>query len=379
MNSTNLTTSEIMPNFPLKIENLISAMEDGICLQSLDKKILQANDSFAKLLDLNKEELIGKSCQEIFSLFKPGQNLICDKLHSIISDFDHKIDIKNNFNTVEETISYNIGQRLRIRISPVQQDSESKLIGYLIVIRDVTNVIQEERELARAEQLALIGELTAGLAHEIRNPLAGIQGAMDILLTRDNISEFDREVLSNARKEVSRIDLSIRNLLERSQLTAMKIVPASITKTTSQAVLLAKEQIAAKMNGNKINLSYIMPSDPMIIPIDTRKIEAAILNLILNALEAIDQKTGEITVRLYKNKSQKSNPEAIIEVEDNGRGISAENLNKIFNPFFSTKSNGTGLGLAAVRRILRAHNGRVEVKSKVGKGSKFKLYLPYQK
>ncbi|MFY9221232.1 MAG: ATP-binding protein [Blastocatellia bacterium] len=378
MNSTTLTTSEIMPNFPLKIENLISAMEDGICLQSLDKKILQANDSFAKLLDLNKEELIGKSCQEIFSLFKPGQNLICDKLHSIISDFDRKIDGINNFNIVEETISYNIGQRLRIRISPVQ-DSENKLIGYLILIRNVANVIQQERELARAEQLALIGELTAGLAHEIRNPLAGIQGAMDILLARDNISEFDREVLSNARKEVSRIDLSIRNLLERSRLTAMKIVPASITETTSQAVLLAKEQIAAKMNGNKINLSYIVPSDQMIIPIDTRKIEAAILNLILNALEAIDQKTGEITVRLYKNKSQKSSPEVIIEVEDNGRGISAENLNKIFNPFFSTKSNGTGLGLAAVRRILRAHNGRVEVKSKVGKGSKFKLYLPYQK
>jgi two-component system, NtrC family, sensor histidine kinase AtoS len=378
MDSTNLTITELMPSFPLKVEHLIAAMEDGICLQSLNKKILQANDSFAKLLDLKKEDLLGKSCQEIFSLFKPGQNLICDKLHSIISDFDSKIDSTNNLNTVEETITYNISQRLRIRISPVQ-DSENKLIGYLVVIRDVTNVIQQERELARAEQLALIGELTAGLAHEIRNPLAGIQGAMDILLTRSNIPESDKEILTNARKEVSRIDLSIRNLLERSRLTAMRIVPASIAETASQAVLLAKEQIAAKMNGNNINLSYTAPSNPMIIPIDTRKIEAAILNLILNALEAIDQKTGQIQVRLYKNKSQKSNPEVVIEVEDNGRGISPENLNKIFNPFFSTKSNGTGLGLAAVRRILRAHNGRVEVQSKLGKGSVFRLYLPYRK
>lgn len=378
MDSTNLTITELMPSFPLKIEHLIAAMEDGICLQSLDKKIIQANDSFAKLLELKKEDLLGKSCQEIFSLFKPGQNLICDKLHSIISDFDNKIDSTNNLNTVEETITHNISQRLRIRISPVQ-DSENKLIGYLIVIRDVTNVIQQQRELARAEQLALIGELTAGLAHEIRNPLAGIQGAMDILLTRSNIPESDKEILTNARKEVNRIDLSIRNLLERSRLTAMRIVPASITETTSQAVLLAKEQIAAKMNGNNINLSYTAPRDPMIIPIDTRKIEAAILNLILNALEAIDQQTGQIQVRLHKNKLSKSSPEVVIEVEDNGRGISPENLNKIFNPFFSTKSNGTGLGLAAVRRILRAHNGRVEVQSKLGKGSIFRLYLPCQK
>ncbi len=229
--------------------------------------------------------------------------------------------------------------------------------------------------MARAEQLALIGELVAGLAHEIRNPLAGIQGAMDILIEKRGKNDLDRPVLENARQEVWRIDAAIRSLLERSRLRAMKLVPSSLAKVTKAAVILAQDQVAAKMN-SYIQITYLPSLDPMVIPIDAPQIEDAILNLILNAIEAIDQK-GQITVRLLHNTKDGFHQEAVVEVKDNGKGIPSEHLTKIFNPFFSTKPDGTGLGLAAVRRILRAHKGRVEVDSIVGKGSTFKLYLPY--
>lgn len=349
----------------LDTEKLIENIEDGVCVQNLEKKIIYANSTFAKLLGLAQEEIIDKTCVEAFSKSNLASILeLCNSLN-FEADKDK-----------EETFNQNTGQPLRIRISPIY-DCFDKISGYLMVIRDVTDVIQREREMARAEQFALIGELVAGLAHEIRNPLAGIQGAMDVLIERKGEDDPDKPILENARQEVWRIDAAIRSLLERSRLRAMKLAPSSLAKVAKSAVMLAQEQIAATINGdNKIEIIYLPSLDPIVIPIDAAQIEDAILNLILNAIEAIEQ-TGQISVSLSKDTKIDSTHEAIVTVKDNGKGISKEHLGKIFNPFFSTKPYGTGLGLAAVRRILRAHNGRVEVDSIEGKGSTFRLYIPY--
>lgn len=348
----------------LDIEKLIENIEDGVCVQNLERKIIYANSTFAKLLGLAQEEIIGKTCVEVFS--KSNLATLPELCNSLNVAADK-----------EETFNQHTGQPLRIRISPTY-DCFDKVSGYLMVIRNVTDVIQREREMARAEQFALIGELVAGLAHEIRNPLAGIQGAMDILIERKGKDDPDRPILESARQEVWRIDAAIRSLLERSRLRAMRLLPNSLAKVAKSAVMLAQDQIAATINGaNKVEIIYRPSLDPMVIPIDAAQIEDAILNLILNAIEAIEQ-TGQISVSLSKDTKTDSTHEAIVTVKDNGKGIPAEHLAKIFNPFFSTKPYGTGLGLAAVRRILRAHNGRVEVDSIEGKGSTFRLYIPYQ-
>ncbi len=346
----------------LVIEKIIEAMEDGVCVQNLEGKITHVNSVFVKMLGLTEKQIIDKTCVEVFA----QSNL------AIVPELCSSLDFQNG-KEKEEIFNQNTGQRLRIRVSPIY-DYFDKASSYLIVIRDITDVIQREREMARAEQLALIGELVAGLAHEIRNPLAGIQGAMDILIERRGKNDSDRPVLENARQEVWRIDAAIRSLLERSRLRAMKLAPTSLAKVAKAAVILAQDQVAAKMS--TIQITYLPSLDPMVIPIDAPQIEDAILNLILNAIEAIDQK-GQITVKLSHNTKDGFHQEAVVEVKDNGKGISSEHLTKIFNPFFSTKPYGTGLGLAAVRRILRAHKGRVEVDSLVGKGSTFRLYLPY--
>jgi PAS domain S-box-containing protein len=347
----------------LDVSTLVEAMEDGVCIQTPDHKIVQANKVFAKILSLTLEEIIGRSCSEVFSASHIGQ--IPELCH-----LDHELKEEK-----EEVVNLTTGQRLRIRVSPIQIGSQ--IIAYLIIIRDIADVIQRERELARAEQLSLIGELVAGLAHEIRNPLTGIQGAMDILIGRCAEDNPDRKVLQNVRQEVWRIDSAINSLLERSRLRATKITPASLKEVAKTAVMLAQDQITATMNGSahNIELVYDAPSDPMIIPMDAGNIEDAILNLILNAIEAIDKK-GRVTISLKEHQLNDTKREVIVEVKDNGRGIPPEHLSKIFNPFFSTKSNGTGLGLAAVRRILRAHSGHVDVTSKLGEGSIFRLYLP---
>ena len=146
-----------------------------------------------------------------------------------------------------------------------------------------------------------------------------------------------------------------------------------------RAVNLARAQLtSAATRGHRVNIEFEPPADPITIPIDPAQIEDAVLNLIINAIEAADG-DGEVKIRVARSQNDRAEEfedEAIVEVSDNGRGISEEDLTRIFNPFFTTRPGGTGLGLPAVLRIARAHGGRVEVKSSLGKGSTFTLHLP---
>jgi signal transduction histidine kinase len=147
-----------------------------------------------------------------------------------------------------------------------------------------------------------------------------------------------------------------------------------------RAVNVARAQVFARPEGS-IPIQLMVPSQPLIISIDAAQIEDAVLNLIINAIEATENK-GSVTVHLFHSPQAETNAETdevVIEVSDKGRGISEENLPRIFNPFFTTTKGGTGLGLPAVRRIVRAHGGRVEVKSTLGLGSTFSVYLPLQR
>jgi two-component system cell cycle sensor histidine kinase/response regulator CckA len=250
----------------------------------------------------------------------------------------------------------------------------------LVVNTDITEEKRLQNELQQAAQLSLVGELAAGLAHEIKNPLAGIQGVVDILLRRRDAHDPDSEALKGIRSEVDRIDQTVRALLDRARPRVLATKPGSLTEVVHRAVNVARAQVFVRSAG-PIPIQLDVPVEPIIISIDAAQIEDAILNLIINAIEATDN-DGSVSVRLFNSPQDETNAETdevVIEVSDKGRGISKENLPRIFNPFFTTTKGGTGLGLPAVRRIIRAHGGRVEVQSALGLGSTFSVYLPTQR
>ncbi|HKS28672.1 MAG TPA: ATP-binding protein, partial [Pyrinomonadaceae bacterium] len=181
-------------------------------------------------------------------------------------------------------------------------------------------------------------------------------------------------------REVERIDMVVRALLEKARPHALKLAPASLTEVVKSAVFLARHQAAAIAHKKRVSISYEPPADILMLPLDAAQVEDAVLNLIINAVEAIDEE-GRVTVRVSRQcgsgDTKPAFEEALIQVEDNGRGIAENNLQYIFNPFFTESSNGTGLGLAAVRRIARAHGGWVEAKSTLGQGSTFTIHLPF--
>jgi PAS domain S-box-containing protein len=257
-------------------------------------------------------------------------------------------------------------------------NAEGKPYQYVAIRNDITARKQMEAELMRTAQLSLLGELAAGLAHEIKNPLAGIQGAVDILIRRREPGDPERLALEGVRKEVVRIDATVRALLDRARPRAVDLKLTSLTDVVSHAVTLGRNQAANQARGRRIDLEFEPPSDPIMLHLDAPQMEDAVLNLIINAIDAIDGE-GRVVVRMSSSTDGINAGEpgvVLIEIEDTGRGISEEALSRIFVPFYTTSKNGTGLGLPAVRRIARAHGGRVEVTSTPGRGSTFTISLP---
>jgi len=337
-------------------------------VQSLDSRIVCANRAFADIIGMPLEQIIGWACAEVFG---------CANETGAIPQFCARLAIDETGRAEYEEISgKQPGQRLRSRVSPVRNDS-GKIIAYLMVVRDMTETVAQEREINRRQQSARFGELAASLAHEIKNPLAGIQGAVDILIQRRSPSDPERKLLEGVRGEIGRIDAIIRSMLDRARPGVFNFQPASVNAAAHRAVTLANHQAkAASTRGRQIKIEFVADQPPIVMNIDAAQIEDALHGLLTNAIEAIDGH-GSIIMRLGEcDNEDGTGREAVIEVRDNGRGISEEDLSRIFSPFFSTNPNGAGLGLPAVRRVARAHGGRVDVTSTPGRGSTFTIRLP---
>ena len=223
-------------------------------------------------------------------------------------------------------------------------------------------------QMSRAEHLATLGELAAGLAHEIRNPLAGIAGVIEIIGRDLPSTSPARAVLKDVRLEVAQINRILTDLLETARPHPPQIHCSNLNTTVEHAVMLARQQVLSQPI--KIEL-HKLPDLPE-VEHDSDQIHQVLLNLLLNAVQSIEGK-GTVSVEIGAQDGYAS-----VVVGDTGRGISAQNLANIFRPFYTTKGSGTGLGLSLARRIVEEHHGRIEVSSEVGKGSKFEVLLPFR-
>ena len=242
---------------------------------------------------------------------------------------------------------------------------------------DMVRQLRESREeiqrlyrtqMSRAEHLATLGELATGLAHEIRNPLAGIAGVMDIVGRDLPESSPAREVLSEVQQEILQIKRILSDLLETARPKPPDFRPADLNATAEHAVSLARQQTISR----PIEIKLSKDHDLAPVEHDAGQIQQVFLNLLLNSIQAIES-SGNIRVRLGSEDGY-----ATVAISDTGRGIAPENLANIFRPFFTTKKRGTGLGLSLVSRIVEAHGGRVQVHSTPGEGTQFTVWLPFQ-
>jgi two-component system NtrC family sensor kinase len=226
-----------------------------------------------------------------------------------------------------------------------------------------------KREMARAEHLATLGELAAGLAHEIRNPLAGIAGVVEIMGKELPATSPSRAVIGEVHNEILRIQAILNDLLSYARPRPPNFHSANLNTTIEQAVEISRQQVRTKPIQVRFEPNAALP----LVEHDPALIQQVVLNLILNGIQAISA-AGEVRVELSPYQEW-----VVIGVSDTGRGIPTEALPRIFKPFFTTRTEGTGLGLSLANSIVHSHGGHIDVTSTPGKGSQFKVSLPLRR
>jgi signal transduction histidine kinase len=316
--------------------------------------VLDANDYAAQLLDTTKEDILGIILPQFRRIFK-----LLNKSSSPIVLSEMSLDVS-------------AGKSIMLEVSARFMKHENQEL-ILAIARDVSEQHALTDKLVQADKLVLLGQLSAGVTHEIRNPLAAINLNLQILKRNTKADTPEYEYINTALQGVERIARIVEVTLNFSKPALPDIQDSNINTIVTSSMELVASVLKRKEIKIELKLAEKMPK----IPLDAKQIQQVLINLITNAADAVSQ-YGLIQLKTYiEHGSRKGDGEyAVISVTDNGTGIPPEDLPKIFNPFFTRKADGTGLGLPITQRIMHQHSGVIDVESTMGKGSTIYVKLP---
>ena len=244
--------------------------------------------------------------------------------------------------------------------------SDGEFLGYLFLLRDLGEIRRLQEQVRRNERLTALGNLAAGVAHEIRNPLSSIKGFATYLAGK--VQGQDQDAARAMIQETDRLNRVVSELLEFARPGEMKLRDEDLAQVVERALRLVRADVTAK----GVAVSFEQEGGLPRVPLDPERFTQALLNLFLNAVQAMGQGG---TLRILA-AAEPETGSVVLSIADTGHGMAAELVPDIFNPYFTTKSSGTGLGLAIVHRIIEAHGGEIKVESVVGQGTVFTLLLP---
>ncbi|OEH92095.1 ATP-binding protein [Bacillus solimangrovi] len=328
---------------------MISSIKNGIVITDNNGIIIDFNATAEEILSVKKSEIIGDKIE--------NYNDISCILKKVIQN-------QEEFQDVEHTFSN--GKTCIIDAFPLYSES-NRLEGGFIQFRDITERRKLEDEIIASEKFSAIGKLSAGLAHEIRNPLTPIMGFVKLVMEKHKEDIKTEQYLTLVLNELRRVKKLVDDFVIVSKPETPSKELINIKTLIDETTNLMQSQFLLHNASIEINNQL---EEEIFLKMDGSQIKQVLINLIQNALDAIEEK-GKITISLMK-----VNLEVVIVVEDNGAGIEDTLLAKLFNPFFSTKEEGIGLGLSICYRIIQNHQGDITVHSTLGEGTTFKIYLP---
>lgn len=278
--------------------------------------------------------------------------------------------LKNREKVFEKEMALTLpgGKSTPVSVSASEiRDEDGLFLGHLFILRDLAEMKRLQKEVQRNERLTALGNLAAGVAHEIRNPLSSIKGLATFLAGKMQPGGREEEAARTMAVEVDRLNRVVSELLEFAKPSAVKLSEADINEVVSRALRLAGTDLASK--NIRVDCTPA-PALPRVF-INPERLTQALLNLFLNAVQAMDA-GGVLTVSVETRPGD----EFAMVISDTGRGMDKETLASIFTPYFTTKGSGTGLGLAIVHEIVEGHGGTISVASTPGQGSTFTITLP---
>jgi two-component system sensor histidine kinase HydH len=338
-------------------DEVVASLPVGLIATDKDGNIAFYNSAAERITGLNLSEARGKDPEIILPNHFCGLTASLDRGESI-SEKEMECEF-----TEDKIVPVSVSASKII-------NEEGQFIGQVLIIRDLGEVRRLQGEIRRKEKLAAIGGLAAGVAHEIRNPLSSIKGIASYFKNKFDENSDDEEMAGVMIEEVERLNRVISELLEFARPPEIKLKTTDVNSLIEHSVRLIEKEASSKEIVIKLDLSQ----QPLSAEIDSDRFSQCLLNLYLNSLQAME-KGGQLSIK----DSLTNDSLIIIEIRDTGSGIKAENLNKIFDPYYTTKTKGTGLGLAIVHKIIEAHNGNIKVRSVPGQGTTFIISIPGKK
>ncbi|HSO67603.1 MAG TPA: ATP-binding protein [Desulfatirhabdiaceae bacterium] len=336
-------------------DTLVDNMPMGLAALDMELRIVSINPVALQLLNISDTNPVGKNASDLIP-----KELLAPVMHL---DIHHGPMIQ----TIECSISG--GEPIPLEINAAKLiDEDQSLLGYVILLRDLREVASLRKALARSQRLASLGSLSAGIAHEIRNPLSSIKGFATYFQERYADVPEDAQTALVLIQEVDRLNRVVTQLLEFAKPVTLSMQPVLPGLLIAQTIALLKNQAIQKNIEFQIQESRNIP--PVLIDMD--RMNQVLLNLFLNAFEAMPN-GGILNVAI---ETDETGAVCFIRIMDTGCGIHPVNLTQIFNPYFTTKSSGTGLGLAIAHNIIEAHQGDIRVESEPGQGTVVTIRLP---
>ncbi|MBI4178810.1 PAS domain-containing protein [bacterium] len=344
-------------------ENLVLSLTSGLVAVNLTGMVTTLNPAGLDILGLNAPDIIGKSLSSV-SRLEPLAKLLAEALQS------GGESVKTELTFVEGDKK----QILDVNISSVL-DEDDRVTGVLGVFADLTPIKLLEQQVRRSDRLAVVGQLAAGAAHEIRNPLSAIRGNIQLLNRKlQKLPDGGEAFLSRTKsviEEVDRINRIVGGMMELSKDGRLELKRVSFNQILRAVAGLVEGNYKEAGVGLDLALDDAIPE----VMIDVSEMKQVILNLYQNALQAM-KTNGKLTVYSGLVEDAVGASYVQVRIADSGCGIPKQHLEKVFAPFFTTKTEGTGLGLSIVHRIIEEHKGRITVDSVEGEGTTFTIWLP---
>ena len=325
-------------------KELIESLPSGLFTTDISGTILIFNKAAEHITGVNRANATGKNITDIFPFItSPGET----------ERAEGKVPVNGALRMIGLSLS-------------ASTDAAGKKTGYICIFQDITELKNMEEELKHKETLAAIGELSANMAHEIRNPLASLKGSIEILKEGALTKDHGEKLMNIAISEMDRLNKIITDFLTYSRPRQPEFFKFDLHTVLDETIDLLKSSLV-NADGIIIRKTFEGSNE---ITADPQKLRQVFLNLGMNAIESL-QNRGQLTIG-----TRRLNDHVIISFQDSGIGIPRENLNDIFYPFYTTKDKGTGLGLSIAYRIIEEHGGRIRVNSSPGKGTTFDVIIP---
>ena len=345
------------------LNQMLDTLRDGVLLFTADQRAVMVSDAVAYFLNRSEGELVGKRLEEIF---EPDTALGAAVLDAFMSGDQ----------VTAENVTLEDGRQVQISLDRIDDGLGGESMGTLLTLRDIESMLQLGQELEISRRLAAIGRLTAGVGHEVKNPINAMVVHLELL--RSKLTGAGPEAFGGAQRhvdilagEMQRLDRVVQTLADFSRPMDLKLREHDLRSVVGAVA----ELTAAEMHENNVKVVVDAPAEPLLVRVDAELIRQALLNLFLNGMQAMPV-GGALRVNIHRDHQF-----AVVEVSDEGEGIAPEVLPRIFELYFTTKPKGSGIGLAMTYRILQLHGGALDVRSNanplaVDRGTTFTLRLP---